>query len=530
MATFCNMAYTWDANKNKTSESITGVMSGYGFTSAGTTYDFEDRLTGFSRAATSGPALLSQSWNLTSVGDWTSVTTNGTAQNRTHGPTHELLTAGGQNVATDVKGNITTLPANLRPTGATTAMNLTWDSDNKLRSADIDANGTADVNFQYDALGRRVARSGTGGSVVFVQMDQQTIADYPVGVAATTPTFRYVYASYIDEPVVRKGPTSTSTVHFYHRNHQYSVTAITTSTGAVAELYAYTAYGQPTILDASGTVLQTSNFSLRTSYTGREWDATLGLHHFRARWMSPSAGRFLGRDPIGYEDGLDLYAMQVSLDAMDPLGLLSVVPKDPDPDSSVCTETITGFDASAECTVAGYIWGTRTFTVPCPSQDFQKCCQDSAPNEKIFDVEGILNYQVTTECSQWIEEPPLEAGIPIRVLVRMGCSWVWQTTTKVVRKTGSRILQVTKSSRQVTSRVTKTIAKRCSDFCKRYGSIPYEPDKGGTARHRTACAKTCLRAGLPCPLLKAWCNTLSGVEQEVCNEYYEYTCGRVGGG
>ena len=48
------------------------------------------------------------------------------------------LTAGGQNVATDVKGNITTLPANLRPTGATTAMNLPWDSDNKLRSADID--------------------------------------------------------------------------------------------------------------------------------------------------------------------------------------------------------------------------------------------------------------------------------------------------------------------------------------------------------------------------------------------------------
>jgi YD repeat-containing protein len=27
-----NMAYTWDANKNKTSESITGDMSGYGFT------------------------------------------------------------------------------------------------------------------------------------------------------------------------------------------------------------------------------------------------------------------------------------------------------------------------------------------------------------------------------------------------------------------------------------------------------------------------------------------------------------------
>jgi hypothetical protein len=32
MATFCDMAYTWDANKNKTFGSITGGMSGNGFT------------------------------------------------------------------------------------------------------------------------------------------------------------------------------------------------------------------------------------------------------------------------------------------------------------------------------------------------------------------------------------------------------------------------------------------------------------------------------------------------------------------
>ena len=241
------------------------------------------------------------------------------------------LTAGGQNVATDVKGNITTLPVNLRPAGSTTAMNLNWDSDNKLRSADIDANGTADVNFQYDALGRRVARSGTGGSVVYVQMDQQTIADYPVGGAATTPTFRYVYASYIDEPVVRKTAGTGGTLVYFHRNQQYSVTAITTSTGAIAERYAYSAYGQPTILDPSGITLPTSNFSIRTSYTGREWDATLGLHHFRARWMSPNAGRFLGRDPIGYEDGVSLYQLNVNLSSLDPEGLAEL---DADPSSS----------------------------------------------------------------------------------------------------------------------------------------------------------------------------------------------------
>ena len=78
-----NLSYAWDANKNKTSERLGGTMSGYWFTSAGTSYDDEDRLTGYARAS----GTFTQSWNLTKVGDRTSVTTNGTAQNRTHGPT-----------------------------------------------------------------------------------------------------------------------------------------------------------------------------------------------------------------------------------------------------------------------------------------------------------------------------------------------------------------------------------------------------------------------------------------------------------
>ena len=209
-----NLSYTWDANKNKTSETIGRTMSGYGFTSAGTSYDDEDRLTGFAR--TNG--TFNQSWNLTKVGDWTSVTTNGIAQSRTHGPTHELLTAGGQSLETDPKGISTVLSSILTPQ----ASQLT-----------------------------PVARTGTGGSVVYVQHDQQTIADYPVGGVASTPTYRYVYASYIDEPVVRKAAGTSGTIHYLHRNQQYSITAMTTSTGAVAERYAYTAYGQPTILNAS---------------------------------------------------------------------------------------------------------------------------------------------------------------------------------------------------------------------------------------------------------------------------------------
>ena len=85
-----------------------------------------------------------------------------------------------------------------------------------------------------------------------------------------------------------------------HSNQQYSIYAITNAAASIVERYAYTAYGQPTILNAAATVIATSAISNRYTYTAREWDATVGLHHFRARWMSGLTGRFLTRDPIGF--------------------------------------------------------------------------------------------------------------------------------------------------------------------------------------------------------------------------------------
>jgi len=125
---------------------------------------------------------------------------------------------------------------------------------------------------------------------------------------------------------VRKGAGAGGTLVYFHRNQQYSITAVTTSTGTIAERYAYSAYGQPTILNASATIIATSAISNRYTYTGREWDATLGLHHFRARWMSPTAGRFLSRDPIGYEDGdlLYEYVKGGCINSLDPTGLATI--------------------------------------------------------------------------------------------------------------------------------------------------------------------------------------------------------------
>ncbi|PAY19374.1 hypothetical protein CKO51_10865 [Rhodopirellula sp. SM50] len=108
---------------------------------------------------------------------------------------------------------MTVIPAVLRP--GSDPLTLTWDFDNRLVSADVDNDSTDDVFYEWDALGRRVARDDGTTDSIYVQNGQQTVADYTSGTAATNPTYNDVYASYIDEPVVRDG---TGGLRYYNRS------------------------------------------------------------------------------------------------------------------------------------------------------------------------------------------------------------------------------------------------------------------------------------------------------------------------
>ncbi|NOX53844.1 MAG: hypothetical protein GXP27_05285 [Planctomycetes bacterium] len=120
-----SFSYSYDENKNVTSETTGGVMAGYSWTAS---YDAEDRLVSWQRR--NGD---SQSWTLTLVGDWQQFVENGTTQNRTHGPTHELLAIDGTGLTYDPKGN---LPQDHE--GKT----YVWDFDNHLSSVTVPADAS----------------------------------------------------------------------------------------------------------------------------------------------------------------------------------------------------------------------------------------------------------------------------------------------------------------------------------------------------------------------------------------------------
>jgi RHS repeat-associated protein len=106
---------------------------------------------------------------------------------------------------------------------------------------------------------------------------------------------------YIDALAARMRAADT---HFFMHDANYNVTAavLDDSTNPVVERYAYTAYGEVTVLDDdfSDDDNQESDIGNTHLYTGRERDRESGLQLNRARFYAAHLGRWVNRDPIGY--------------------------------------------------------------------------------------------------------------------------------------------------------------------------------------------------------------------------------------
>ena len=156
----------------------------------------------------------------------------------------------------DAKGNLTQ-----NVTGDT----YTWDFDNQLRTATVSG---AVTTLAYDALGRRVSKASGATANVYVGAAQplvasplagQILAQYPSGTAPSSPSEKWVYGVYIDEPLIKVGTGGTL---YYHAHDLFSVSALTDTNAAVVERYRYTAYGVLTILAPDGvTVRSVSSYA-----------------------------------------------------------------------------------------------------------------------------------------------------------------------------------------------------------------------------------------------------------------------------
>jgi len=150
-----SFTYSYDANSRKTEEA-NGILAQDAQTFA---YDDQDRLTQWQRPSVAD----TQAWTLSAVGDWTTSTRQGVTETRSHSAVHELTgrTVGANQtipLSYDAKGNLTD-----DGEGRVYA----WDRENHLTQANVTGSASPTgfglvASYQYDALGRRVAKTWGG--------------------------------------------------------------------------------------------------------------------------------------------------------------------------------------------------------------------------------------------------------------------------------------------------------------------------------------------------------------------------------
>jgi RHS repeat-associated protein len=181
----------------------------------------------------------------------------------------------------------------------------TWNIENRLTQAGKD---NMLVEFAYDYMGRRIEKKVTISDVVtkhekYVYDEYKLIGIYN-GLAndlwQTSFTWQPTESGGADIPLSMHYAT---TIGYYVADANKNILGLYDADGNQTAAYTYDPFGN--LLSSSGTWANANPFRFSSEFH----DDETGLVYYNFRYYNPQIGRWLSRDPLGEQGGVNLYAM-----------------------------------------------------------------------------------------------------------------------------------------------------------------------------------------------------------------------------
>jgi RHS repeat-associated protein len=325
---FSDSGYDRDGNRLYRANLLDSALDElYHANGASNGYDLLGQLTGFARGVLSDansdgvPDTVStpsrtQSWDFDELGNWEVLSTDGTPESRTHDRQNKVTGVGSATLTYDDNGNLTTDEA---------GREFFYDAWNRLVSVE-DGSSNPLVDHAYDALGRRILADDGIARHFYYSSSWQVLEEREANAAVAHNIWSLAY---IDALVLRDrdadGLWGTMEERLYvHQDANWNVTALVDTSGSVVERYIHDPYGSVTILTPAWGSRGVSAYVWVHLHQGGRYDDASGLYHFRHRDFSPTLGRWVSQDPIGFAGGdanLYRYVHNDPTNRTDPTGL-----------------------------------------------------------------------------------------------------------------------------------------------------------------------------------------------------------------